>query len=108
MRCCRPIGTIYRASSRTDPEGSTPEPASVASCPPRLFFFEELSGRSGEFGDWGVVAQEVDVDASHEFVTELDITGSGENAAKEIGMRSDAAKNGIGATLAAIKGSAEA
>jgi len=32
----------------------------------------------------------------------------GDDAAKEIGMRSDAAKNGIGATLAAIKGAAEA
>jgi hypothetical protein len=32
----------------------------------------------------------------------------GEDAAKEIGLRSDAAKHGIGATLAAIKGSAEA
>jgi hypothetical protein len=32
----------------------------------------------------------------------------GEAAAKEIGIRSDAAKEGIGATLAAIKGSAEA
>jgi ribosome-associated toxin RatA of RatAB toxin-antitoxin module len=32
----------------------------------------------------------------------------GDDAAKEIGMRSDAAKNGIGATLAAIKGVAEA
>ena len=32
----------------------------------------------------------------------------GDDAAKEIGMRSDAAKKGIGATLAAIKGAAEA
>jgi hypothetical protein len=32
----------------------------------------------------------------------------GDDAAKEIGMRSDAAKKGIGATLAAIKGTAEA
>ena len=32
----------------------------------------------------------------------------GDDAKKEIGMRSDAAKNGIGATLAAIKGTAEA
>ena len=32
----------------------------------------------------------------------------GDDAAKEIGIRSDAAKNGIGATLAAIKGAAEA
>jgi hypothetical protein len=32
----------------------------------------------------------------------------GDDAAKEIDMRSDAARNGIGATLAAIKGAAEA
>ena len=32
----------------------------------------------------------------------------GDDAAKEIGVRSDWAKNGIGATLAAIKGAAEA
>jgi hypothetical protein len=32
----------------------------------------------------------------------------GDDAAKEIGMRSDGAKNGIGATLAAIKGVAAA
>jgi hypothetical protein len=32
----------------------------------------------------------------------------GDDAAQEIGKRSDAAKSGIGATLAAIKGSAEA
>jgi hypothetical protein len=31
----------------------------------------------------------------------------GDDAAQEIGLRSDGAKNGIGATLAAIKGAAE-
>jgi hypothetical protein len=57
------------AGSSGGPEESAPEPANSTSRSPLLLFFEELRGGSGEFGDRGVVAEEVDVDATDEFVS---------------------------------------
>ena len=54
-----------------------PKPAGGTSGPPFMLFFKELGCRRSEFGDWCVEGEEVDVDASYEFVSELDVAGSG-------------------------------
>ena len=72
-------------------------------------------GRAAYRARWGYSFVAVDGGTEVTETWELPPEGSaffekmfGDDAAKEIGMRSDAAKNGIGATLAAIKAAAEA
>jgi hypothetical protein len=52
-----------------NPKGLAPEPAGGTSGPPVLLLLEELGCWRREFGDGCVVGEEVDVDASYEFVS---------------------------------------